>query len=85
VTVLDRRTDIGVDVVGYTDSTGPAKYNQGLSERRAKSVYDYFVSKGIAADRLTTKGYGEERPVASASNATREGRAKNRRVELVVK
>jgi len=72
-----------VDVVGYTDSTGPAKYNQGLSERRAKSVYDYFVSKGIAADRLTTKGYGEERPVAS--NATREGRAKNRRVELVVK
>jgi len=83
VTVLDRRTDIGVDVVGYTDSTGPAKYNQGLSERRAKSVYDYFVSKGIAADRLTTKGYGEERPVAS--NATREGRAKNRRVELVVK
>ena len=83
VTVLKRRGDIDVDVVGHTDSTGPKKYNQGLSERRAKSVYDYFVSKGIAADRLTTKGYGETRP--AYSNATREGRAKNRRVELVVK
>lgn len=83
VTVLNRRKDISVDVVGHTDSTGTKQYNQGLSERRAKSVYDYFVSKGIAADRLTTKGYGETKPIAS--NATREGRAKNRRVELVVK
>lgn len=83
VTVLNHRTDISVDVVGHTDSTGPAQYNQGLSERRAKSVYDYFISKGIATDRLTTKGYGETRP--AYSNATREGRAKNRRVELVVK
>jgi OOP family OmpA-OmpF porin len=83
VTVLNRRSDISVDVVGHTDSTGTMQYNQGLSERRAKSVYDYFVSKGIAADRLTTKGYGETKPIAS--NATREGRAKNRRVELVVK
>lgn len=83
VTVLNRRMDISVDVVGHTDSTGTKQYNQGLSERRAKSVYDYFVNKGIAADRLTTKGYGETKPIAS--NATREGRAKNRRVELVVK
>jgi len=83
VTVLNRRKDISVDVVGHTDSTGTKQYNQGLSERRAKSVYDYFVNKGIAADRLTTKGYGETKPIAS--NATREGRAKNRRVELVVK
>ncbi|MBN8779275.1 MAG: OmpA family protein [Rhizobium sp.] len=83
VTVLNRRKDISVDVVGHTDSTGTKQYNQGLSERRAKSVYDYFVNKGIAADRLTTKGYGETKP--AYSNATREGRAKNRRVELVVK
>ncbi|MBI3432491.1 MAG: OmpA family protein [Hydrogenophilales bacterium] len=83
VTVLNRRKDISVDVVGHTDSTGTKQYNQGLSERRAKSVYDYFVNKGIAADRLTAKGYGETRP--AYSNATREGRAKNRRVELVVK
>lgn len=83
VTVLNRRKDISVDVVGHTDSTGSKQYNQRLSERRARSVYDYFVGKGIAADRLTTKGYGETRP--AYSNATREGRAKNRRVELVVK
>lgn len=83
VTVLKHRKDISVDVVGHTDSIGTKKYNQGLSERRAKSVYDYFVSKGIAADRLATKGYGETKP--AYSNATREGRAKNRRVELVVK
>ncbi len=83
VTVLNHRTDISVDVVGHTDSTGPAAYNQGLSERRAKSVYDYFISKGIAADRLTTRGEGETQP--AFTNATREGRAKNRRVELIVK
>ena len=83
VTVLDRRKEISVDVVGHTDSTGTTQYNQGLSERRAKSVYDYFVSKGIAADRLSSRGYGETKP--AYSNATREGRAKNRRVELVVK
>lgn len=82
-TVLERRNDISVDIVGHTDSIGTEKYNQGLSERRAKSVYDYFISKGIAADRLTTKGFGETKPVFS--NATREGRAKNRRVELYVK
>ena len=83
VTVLNRRKDINVDVIGHTDSTGTTQYNQGLSERRAKAVYDYFVDKGIAADRLATMGYGETRP--AHSNATREGRAKNRRVELVVK
>ena len=83
VTVLNRRKDINVDVIGHTDSTGTTQYNQGLSERRAKAVYDYFVDKGIAADRLATMGYGETRP--AHSNATREGRAKNRRVELLVK
>lgn len=83
VTVLNRRKDISVDVNGHTCSIGTDKYNQGLSERRAKSVYDYFVTKGVAADRLTTQGYGETKP--AHSNATREGRAKNRRVELYIK
>lgn len=82
-TVLERRSDISVDVIGHTCSIGTEKYNQSLSERRAKSVYDYFVNKGIAADRLTTQGFGETKP--AFSNATREGRAKNRRVELYVK
>lgn len=82
-TVLERRGDISVDVIGHTCSIGTNVYNQSLSERRAKSVYDYFVNKGIAADRLTTQGFGETKP--AFSNASREGRAKNRRVELYVK
>lgn len=65
---------------GYTDSTGPAAYNVKLSERRAASVKDFLVEKGVPADSLTTKGYGETN--FAATNATREGRYKNRRVEL---
>jgi OOP family OmpA-OmpF porin len=83
VTVLNRRKDINVDIVGHTCNIGTEQYNQGLSERRAKSVYDYLVSHGIAAERLTSKGMGETQP--AHSNATREGRAKNRRVEMQVK
>lgn len=66
--------------VGYTDSTGPAAYNQKLSVRRADSVKDYLVSKGVPADRIYTEGKGESDPIAT--NATREGRAQNRRVEI---
>lgn len=83
VTVLQKRKDIAVDIVGHTCNIGTEQYNQRLSERRAKAVYDYFVGKGIAAERLTSKGMGETQP--AYSNATREGRAKNRRVELHVK
>lgn len=82
-TVLNHRKDISVDVVGHTCNIGTDQYNQSLSERRAKSVYDYLVSHGIAAERLTSKGMGETQP--AFSNASREGRAKNRRVELHVK
>jgi len=67
---------------GHTDSTGPEAYNQGLSERRANSVKEYLVSKGVPADRIYTEGKGELSPVAS--NATREGRAQNRRVEIEI-
>lgn len=70
-----------IEVAGHTDSTGSAAYNQKLSERRANTVREYLISKGIEADRLIAKGYGESQPVAD--NKTREGRYKNRRVELI--
>jgi outer membrane protein OmpA-like peptidoglycan-associated protein len=71
---------IKVQVAGHTDSVGSDAYNQDLSERRAQSVVNYFVSKGVGADRLKAVGYGKTKPIAS--NATEEGRAENRRVEL---
>ena len=71
-----------VEVAGHTDSTGSEAYNQDLSERRAQVVYNYLVDKGISADRMTWKGYGESSPIAP--NDTAEGRAKNRRTELVI-
>lgn len=80
--VLRQYPDIRVEVAGHTDSIGTDAYNQGLSERRAKAVYDYLVGNGIDAGRLTQRGYGESRPIAD--NATREGRQRNRRTELVV-
>ncbi len=66
--------------VGHTDSIGTDAYNQRLSERRAASVKQYLVSRGVDANRVYTEGKGESQPVAS--NATREGRAQNRRVEI---
>jgi OOP family OmpA-OmpF porin len=68
-----------VVVEGHTDNTGKAAYNQLLSQRRAEAVRDIIINKmGIAADRVTAKGYGEDRP--TADNSSREGRLKNRRV-----
>jgi OOP family OmpA-OmpF porin len=71
-----------VIAVGHTDSTGAAGYNQMLSNRRAESVKAYLVSKGIESNRIYTEGKGLTQPVAD--NSTREGRAKNRRVEVEV-
>lgn len=67
---------------GHTDSIGTYAYNQRLSLRRANAVKAYLVSKGVPADLIVVEGKGEKQPVAS--NATREGRAKNRRVEIEV-
>lgn len=72
--------DVKVEISGHTDSIGSDRYNMGLSLRRANSARSYLISKGIAADRLVTKGYGEAQPIAN--NETEEGRFKNRRVEL---
>jgi outer membrane protein OmpA-like peptidoglycan-associated protein len=69
-------------VEGHTDSQGLPAYNQDLSQRRAESVRDYLVSRGMAADRVTAQGFGLTRPIAD--NTTPEGRANNRRVEIVV-
>ena len=69
-----------VNVEGFTDWTGPEAYNQRLSERRARAVKDYLVSKGLPAAQLHAVGFGEANPIAT--NETREGRALNRRVEL---
>ena len=82
VRTLRDQPDIDVRVEGYTDAIGSDAYNQRLSERRAKAVMNYLVSRGIAPSRLQAVGYGESNPVAS--NETAEGRAQNRRAELVV-
>jgi OOP family OmpA-OmpF porin len=68
--------------VGHTDSIGSDAYNQKLSVRRAEAVKAYLVSKGIEKNRIYTEGKGEKQPVAD--NKTKEGRAKNRRVEIEV-
>jgi outer membrane protein OmpA-like peptidoglycan-associated protein len=83
VQVLRENSDIRVEVAGHTDSTGSDAYNQGLSERRARSVVNYLVRKGIDGARLSSVGFGESQPVAD--NATQDGRAQNRRVELNVR
>lgn len=71
-----------VIAVGHTDAIGTNSYNQALSIRRVEAVKAYLVSKGIPSDQIKTEGRGEGQPVAS--NQTREGRAKNRRVEIEV-
>ena len=81
VATLKEWGDVKVEVAGHTCNIGTDEYNMGLSQRRADAVRNYLISKGVSADRLTAKGYGESRPIAD--NSTREGRIQNRRVELV--
>lgn len=80
--ILKEYPDTNVLVAGHTDSVGKDEYNLGLSQRRAQAVTNYFKSKGLASSRFTTKWYGEKNPIAS--NDTAEGRAKNRRVNVVI-
>lgn len=74
--------ELNLRIEGHTDSTGSADYNQRLSERRAASVDEFLADQGIASGRMTSAGYGQDRPIAD--NATKQGRAKNRRVEIVI-
>ncbi len=74
--------DSKIVVEGYTDSQGGVAFNQDLSQKRADSVRAYLVSRGIAADRITAQGFGAARSIAD--NGTAEGRADNRRVEIVI-
>jgi outer membrane protein OmpA-like peptidoglycan-associated protein len=69
------------EIQGYTDSTGSKSLNQKLSQARAESVVDYLAQRGIQRDRMMAKGFGPSHPIAS--NATAEGRQKNRRVQVV--
>jgi outer membrane protein OmpA-like peptidoglycan-associated protein len=81
--ILTIYKDANVQVEGHTDNVGGEEYNQKLSEKRASNVMEFLVSPGgIAATRLTSVGYGFTKPIAD--NATKEGRQKNRRVDLVI-
>jgi outer membrane protein OmpA-like peptidoglycan-associated protein len=80
--LAEQDPDSKIVVEGHTDSQGGAAFNQDLSQRRAESVRGYLVSHGIAADRVTAQGFGPTRSIAD--NASAEGRANNRRVEIVV-
>jgi outer membrane protein OmpA-like peptidoglycan-associated protein len=71
-----------VIVEGHTDNVGSEEYNQGLSEKRATNVMDFLIEQGVTPSRLTAIGYGLSRPIAD--NETKEGRARNRRVDLIV-
>ncbi len=80
--VFQEYKETNIIIYGYTDSTGRAEYNKTLSEKRANSVKDFFIGKGLNPNRFQIKGLGIENPIAS--NDTAEGRSKNRRVEFAI-
>jgi len=82
VSFLNKNTVVKIELGGHTDNVGSAKSNQILSENRAISVYNYLIEKGIDEARLTTKGYGDTKPIAD--NSTPEGRSENRRTEFKI-
>ncbi|TES92712.1 MAG: hypothetical protein E3J87_04555 [Candidatus Cloacimonadota bacterium] len=82
VRVLQANPKAIVEIAGHTDSVGSDSYNRGLSDRRANSVKNFLISRGVAYNRLQAMGYGESMPIAS--NATRDGRQMNRRIEFRV-
>ena len=81
--MLKSNDSLNVSVEGHTDNVGTAGFNKTLSANRAKSVMDAIISRGIEKSRLSVKGWGQEKPIGD--NKTEEGRAKNRRVEIVKK
>ena len=83
VKILTDNPSYNLTIDGHTDNTGDAAKNQTLSENRAASVQAYLESKGVAADRLSSAGYGQDKP--AADNKTAAGRALNRRVEMTAR
>ncbi|WP_177761212.1 OmpA family protein [Flavobacterium sp. I3-2] len=77
-----KNRDKKIRIDGYTDNTGTVQYNNVLSENRANSVMKYLEAEGIETSRMSTKGFGQSKPVAD--NNTPEGRQKNRRVEITI-
>ena len=82
VAFMNENKDKKAALSGHTDNVGNDAYNQKLSERRTNSVKDFVVKKGVDASRISGQGFGESKPIAD--NKTKEGRAKNRRVEIKV-
>lgn len=80
--IMKENPDLALEIAAHTDNVGSFEFNLDLSEKRAQSIVNYLVSKGIDAARLHGNGYGESRPIAD--NATEEGRTKNRRVEFLI-
>ena len=80
--LLKAYPDNSVSIEGHSDSVGPAEANRSLSLKRAEAVRDHLVQRGIETARISVVGWGEEKPIAS--NRKRSGRAKNRRVEIVI-
>lgn len=80
--VKDNPQILKLSIEGHTDGDGSAKYNQTLSDKRAAAVLQYLVDHGVAQERLTSKGFGESKPIGD--NATPEGKEMNRRVEFII-
>lgn len=80
--IVQRCPELNIQIEGHTDNVGERAYNQGLSERRARSVVTYLSNKGVGTGRMQAVGFGEDRPIAN--NKTRKGRWKNRRIEFSV-
>lgn len=80
-TMMKNNPSLKISIEGHTDNAGNAASNKTLSEKRANAIMNAIVAKGISKERLTAKGWGQEKPIAD--NSTEDGRAKNRRVELI--
>ena len=78
--LLQKNRHLRIQINGHTDDVGEAAFNQRLSEQRAQTVLEYLSSKGVAAERLRAKGFGESKPIAA--NTSEEGRSSNRRTEF---
>ena len=81
-TSLNSNPDTNIKIIGHTDNTGRVEYNQTLSEKRAKSVYDYLLNQSVSSNRMSFEGKGITEPVAD--NSTAAGRQQNRRVEILI-